>query len=350
MEINKKQWYFHLAVVLTIVLMDLFSDYVYGGSERFLGNLQLPFNYMRVVMYTATFTTYAVNFYFVCPYTLGKKHYVRFAIGVVFLIVIFGRVRYLLEEVLLFEFTGKHNYFEESRRFLFYTFDNSVFAIKGILYSTLVYFFFEYATNQHRIHTLELDYNKAELSLLKSQLEPHFLFNTLNAFYTDLVDDKPKIAKDILRLCQLLRYVTYEAGTDFMPLSKEINFIEDYIYLHKKRFEDTLSLNYTIDGVVGDQKVPSLVFIHFVENIFKHGVVTNKELPAKIVITVTKDFVSMETSNKISSAEQYTTSGIGKENLERRLSAIYKKDYVLQYDQTSDIFTTILKLPFKIES
>jgi LytS/YehU family sensor histidine kinase len=60
----------------------------------------------------------------------------------------------------------------------------------------------------------------------------------------------PKI---FLRLCQLLRYVTYEAGTDFMPLSKEINFIEDYIYLHRKRFEDTLSLDYTIDGV-GDQK------------------------------------------------------------------------------------------------
>jgi LytS/YehU family sensor histidine kinase len=56
-----------------------------------------------------------------------------------------------------------------------------------------------------------------------------------------------------------LRYVTYEAGTDFMPLSKEINFIEDYIYLHRKRFEDTLSLDYTIDGVVGDQRVPSLV-------------------------------------------------------------------------------------------
>jgi LytS/YehU family sensor histidine kinase len=327
--------------------MDLFSDYVYGGSERFLGNFQLPFNYMRVIMYTATFTTYAVNFYFVCPYTLGKKHYVKFAIGFVFLIVIFGRVRYILEEVLLFEFTGKHNYFEESRRFLFYTFDNSIYAIKGILYSTLVYFFFEYATNQHRIHKLELDYNRAELSLLKSQLEPHFLFNTLNAFYTDLIDDRPKIAKDVLRLCELLRYVTYEAGTEFMSLSREIKFIEDYMYLHRKRFEDTLFLEYNVEGIVGEQRVPSLVFIHFVENIFKHGVVTKKEHPAKINIKITDDYVVMETSNKISTSEQYTTSGIGKENLERRLSTIYKKDYVLHYDQSNDIFTTVLKLPIQ---
>jgi LytS/YehU family sensor histidine kinase len=100
-----------------------------------------------------------------------------------------------------------------------------------------------------------------------------------------------------------LRYVTYEAGTDFMPLSKEINFIEDYIYLHRKRFEDTLSLDYTIDGVVGDQSA-FVGFIHFVENIFKHGWLPIK-FPARINITVTEDFVSMETSNKISS-EQYT--------------------------------------------
>ena len=347
MEINKKQWYFHLILVLIIVIMDLLSDYVYGGQKQLLRNFQLPLNFNRIIIYTATFTTYAVNFYVISPFTLGKKHYFRFAIGVIILIVIFGRVRYLLEEVILYHFTGQHNYFEESRKFLFYTFDNSLFAIKGILYSTLVYFFFEYATNQNRIHKLELDYNKAELSLLKSQLEPHFLFNTLNTFYTDLIDDRPKIANDILRLCQLLRYVTYEAGTEFMSLSKEIKFIEDYIYLHRKRFEDTLFLEYNVEGTVGEQQVPALVFIHFVENIFKHGMVNKKEYPAKINIKITADYIVMETSNKIATSEQYTTSGIGKENLERRLTAIYKKDYVLEYDQANDIFTTVLKLPIQ---
>ncbi|NDP23002.1 MAG: hypothetical protein GZ091_18265 [Paludibacter sp.] len=349
MEINKKQGYFHGIVVLIIVLMDLFSDYVYGGDKQLLLNFQLPLNFHRIIIYTATFTTYAVNFYVISPFTLGKKHYFRFAIGVLILIVIFGRVRYVLEEVILYHFTGQHNYFEESRRFLFYTFDNSYFAVKGILYSTLVYFFFEFASNQNRIHKLEIDYNKAELSLLKSQLEPHFLFNTLNAFYTDLIDEQPKIAKDILRLCQLLRYVTYEAGTEFMPLSKEINFIEDYIYLHRKRFEDTLFLEYNVIGTVGDQPVPSLVFIHFVENIFKHGVVTKSTFPAKISIIVTAEFISMETSNLISVSEQYAVSGIGKENLERRLSAIFKNEYELWCEQSEDVFSTFLKLPIQLK-
>jgi two-component system LytT family sensor kinase len=348
MDINKKQWYFHIGLVLIIVLMDLFSDYVYGGGKGFLRNFQLPLNYNQIIMYTATFTTYAVNYYFVSPYTLGKKHYWRFAIGVIFLIIIFGRVRYLLEEVILYHFTGKHNYFEESRKFLFYTFDNSIFAIKSILYSTVVYYFFEFAANQSRLHKLELDYNKAELNLLKSQIEPHFLFNTLNTFYTDLIDVQPKVAKDIYRLSQLLRYVTYEAGNEFMPLSKEIKFIEDYIYLHRKRFEDTLFLEYTVEGIVGEQRVPSLVFIHFVENIFKHGMINNAAFPAKIKIQITEREVIIETSNSISSSEKYTNTGIGKDNLERRLSAIYKEDFVLLYTNSNVVFTTLLKLPFKI--
>ena len=347
MENNKKHWNFHLAVVLIVVLMDLFSDYIYGGSKGFLDNFRAPLNYGAVIIYIATFTTYALNFFIVCPYTLGKKHYVRFGVGVLILIIIFGRIRYLGEEVILFHFTGVHNYFEESRKFFFYTFDNSYFAVKGILYSTLLYIFFEYVKNQSRVHQLDLDYKKAELSFLKSQLEPHFLFNTLNTFYTDLVDTQPETAKDIHRLCQLLRYVTYEAEHEVMPLNKELKFIEDYIYLHRKRFEDTLCLEYSVDGEVGNQIVPSLVFIHFIENIFKHGVITDKQNPAKINIAITENEITITTQNKISSSEKYSNSGIGKENLKRRLSAIFKDDYKLDYLQEDELFTAILKLPVK---
>lgn len=347
MEINKKQWYFHFAIILVVVIMDLFADYIYAGSEGFVKNFKFPLNYGRIIIYVATFTTYALNFFVVCPYTLRKKNYFKFALGVLILIIIFGRIRYLGEEVILYHFTGNHNYFEESRKFFFYTFDNSYFALKGILYSTLLYLFFEFASNQNRIHKLELDYNKAELNFLKSQLEPHFLFNTLNTFYTDLIDTQPKIAKDIHRLCELLRYVTYEAEQEFMSLSKEIKFIEDYIYLHRKRFEDTLFLDYNVEGIVGEQSVPSLVFIHFVENIFKHGIINDSENPAKISINITENEITVATYNKISSSERYNNSGIGKENLKRRLSAIYKDDYVLNYNQSNDTFTTVLKLPLK---
>lgn len=345
MEIVKKQGYFHLAVILIVVLMDLFSDFIYGGKEGLMNNFQTPINFTSVIIYIATFTVYFLNFYVVCRYTLKKKQYFRFFLGIIVLIIVFGQIRYLLEEVILFHFTGKHNYFEESRRFVFYTVDNSYFAIKGILYSTLLYIFYESAQNQKRIFQLELDYKKAELSFLKSQLEPHFLFNTLNVFYADLIDTQPDTAKDIHRLSELLRYVTYEAEHEMMPLKKEIKFIEDYIYLHRKRFEDTLFLEYHLEGTVDHQVVPSLVFIHFVENIFKHGVINDRENPAKLAVKITDKEVVLTTENLISKSEKYNHQGIGKENLERRLSAIYKDDFVFQSEEKDGKFITLLKLP-----
>ncbi|MGB3775353.1 MAG: histidine kinase [Leeuwenhoekiella sp.] len=286
-----------------------------------------------------------MNFYVVCPYTLKKKSYVKFLAGIILLIVIFGQIRYLLEEVILFQFTGNHNYYEVSRQFIFYTVDNSYLAIKGILYSTLLYIFYTYLTDQNRVHQLELDYKKAELTFLKSQLEPHFLFNTLNTFYTELIDNQPNTAKDIHKLCDLLRYVTYEAEQEMMPLKKEIKFIEDYIYLHRKRFEDTLFLDYSLEGEIHAQIVPPLVFIHFVENIFKHGIINDKRNPAKISITITNKEVVVTTENLISRSEKYNHSGIGKENLRRRLFAIYQESFVFQSNEKDGIFTTLLKLP-----
>lgn len=346
MEIFKKPRYLHIAVILLVLSLDLLSDYYFNGLEGFLENFQLPLNFTAIIIYTATFTVYFLNFYLVCPLTLKKKNYFQFFLGIIFLIMVFAGIRYLLEEVILFHFTGKHNYFDESRRFIFYTVDNSFFAIKGILYSTLAFIFYEYAANQKRVFQLELDYKKAELNFLKSQLEPHFLFNTLNVFYTDLIDTQPNTAKDIHRLSELLRYVTYEAEHEMMPLKKEIKFIEDYIYLHRKRFEDTLFLDYHLEGNIENQVVPSLVFIHFVENIFKHGIFTDKENPAKLSIKITDKEVILTTENLISTSEKYNQNGIGKENLKRRLSAIYQDTFIFESDEKDGKFTTLLKLPF----
>lgn len=345
MEIVKKQRYLHIAVILIVIFMDFFSDYFYGGKDGLLKNFQLPLNFNRIIIYTATFSTYFLNFYVVCPYSLKKKYYIRFFVGIIILIIVFGQIRYFLEEVILFHFTGNHNYFEVSRQFIFYTVDNSYFAFKGILYSTLLYTFYTYLANQNRMFQLELDYKKAELSFLKSQLEPHFLFNTLNTFYTELIDTQPDTAKAIHRLCDLLRYVTYEAEHEMMPLKKEIKFIEDYIYLHRKRFEDTLFLEYKLEGTIDDQVVPTLVFIHFVENIFKHGVINDRHNPAKISINITSKEVILTTENLISKSEKYNHNGIGKENLKRRLIAIYQENFVFQSDKIDGKFTTLLKLP-----
>lgn len=256
-------------------------------------------------------------------------------------------MRYVLEEVILFNITNIHNYFESSRKFGYYIMDNSYYATKAILFSTSLYLLLEFVENNTKMHSLQLEHKKAELSLLKTQLEPHFLFNTLNTFYTELVDTRPETAKDIHRLSQLLRYVTYETHQDFMPLNRELQFVADYIYFQKKRFEDNLFLDYEVEGIISDQPIPTLVFIHFVENIFKHGILNDKNNPAKLAIRITNQEISVVTRNKISDSEKYSKKGIGEVNLKRRLNAIYGATFELDFSQNETIFEGRLLIPLR---
>lgn len=347
MNLKQQQWKIHLLIALIIISMDFYGDYVYNGLDGFLKNFKYPSNLRILALYIPFFSIYSLNYLLVCKQTLSKKKLFLFAVAVLGMTFVFAGLRYVFDEVIIYKITGLHNYFDDSRNFIYYTFDNSYFAIKAIMFSTSLYLLFEYIENKNKLHLLEIEQKKAELSFLKSQLEPHFLFNTLNSFYTDLVDTQPKTAKDIYRLSELLRYVTYEAQHDFMPLQKEIQFIEDYLYFYKKRYEDALFLEFNLEGIIADQQIPSLVLIHFVENMFKHGVTYKKETPAKLSIQITQDHLILTTQNELSKAEKYTNTGIGKENLDKRLKAIYNTGYEFTYQQVGTTYHAYLKLSFK---
>lgn len=345
MKIQNQQWKYHIVLLSVIVFMDMFGYYVLNTSDDFLVRFKYPYFLYLISFYTVFFLVYFLNYSFICPRTITKKKIHQFIMAVLVLFFIYSGLRYLLDEILLFNITGIHNYFESSRTFGYYVMDNSYYAIKAILFSTSLYLLVEFIANNIKIHSLQLEHKKAELSLLKTQLEPHFLFNTLNTFYTELVDTRPETARDIHRLSQLLRYVTYEAHQEFMPLSRELQFVTDYIYFQKKRFEDNLSLDYKIEGVIGDQLIPSLVLIHFVENIFKHGILNDKNNPAKLAIRITKHEITLITNNKISNTKSYSKKGIGEVNLKRRLNAIYGNTFKLDFSQSEAIFEGRLLIP-----
>lgn len=346
MEI-KNNWKLHLIIGFLIVAMEIFYDYITGGMKRFSENFTTTGLVYKLTFYLAFFSVYALNIKVICPKTLGKKTLSLFIAGQVSLFFLFAGLRYFLEEILLFSFTGHHNYSSNSRRFWYYIFDNSYFSLKLILFSTAIYLLFKYLDNQRRIHQLELEHQKAEMGALKMQLEPHFLFNTLNVFYTELVETQPETAKGIHKLSELLRHLTYEAKKDFILLKDEIKFIEDYIYFYQKRFEKNLFLNLEINGDIQEQKIPSLILIHFVENMFKHGVVNEQQYPASIQIHIAGKELILETQNKISNVTHYSTQGIGKENLEKRLQLLYQNNYIFTSKQEGNDYHTHLKIALK---
>lgn len=341
----KKHWNYHIFLGITLVLLEWLEDYTLGGTTRWMRNFESKYLGFSITFYICSVAIYFFNFFIISPKLLSKKRIILFIGAVLGMILLFTGLRYVLQEIILFEITGEHNYTQNTRKFFFYVFDNSYYAIKPILYSSLVFLVLKYNENKDKLYELKLEHSKGEVSFLKSQISPHFLFNTLNTFYSELIDKQPNTAKDIHRLSELLRYVTYESTQDFMPLEKELKFIEDYMYFYKIRFEDQLFVRFEVTGVVGEKQVPSLVLIHFVENLFKHGIVNDETHPASIAIQIEEDCLTLETKNRILHSDKYMEAGVGAENVKRRLQAIYEHTYEVKYTNENGLFTAYLKLP-----
>ncbi len=196
---------------------------------------------------------------------------------------------------------------------------------------------------------LEIEKIKSELSFLRAQFQPHFLFNTLNNIYSLTLNNSPLAGKSILQLSGLLRYVLYESETEKVDLQKEINHLQEYIELEKIRFATRLELSFNISGNVSDKKITPILLIPFLENAFKHA---SNKLNEKIWITI--DLIVKETSlhftvensvfpeGKTQMHNQY--SGIGLENVKRRLSLLYE-NYTFNHGLEENYYHSFLIIP-----
>lgn len=293
------------------------------------------------------FIVYLLNFYIFCAWFLNKKRIVLYFLSIPVSLLIFAAVRYFLQEVVVFEITGIHNYGVETRKIGYYIRDNFFFGLPSVVLSAMSYLFWQFQDAYKQNQELLLENKKAQLQMLKSQVSPHFLFNTLNSFYSQLILKDDKMASDILVLSDLLRYVITETEKDEVLLSKEIQFVQNYIHLQQKRFEDQLYLDFEIEGSFSDEKILSSALIHFIENVFKHAKLNNPDEKALISIQIKDDFLELSTFNYNVGGENYSSTGIGFENLTKRLEYAYKDQFVLEKTAENNTFKTYLKIPLK---
>lgn len=217
----------------------------------------------------------------------------------------------------------------------------------AIILSTLFYLMLQFQQYQRQNQQLLLENKKAEFQLLKSQVSPHFLFNTLNSFYSEWIEKDPQTASDLLKLSDLLRYVITETDKEYVPLSKEIQFIKNYIDLQEKRFENQLYLDFSIEGNAGNLMILPSVLIHFTENVFKHGKLNDPKKKANITIKISSHFLEISTFNSNQPGENYSSTGIGFDNLTKRLEYAYHENFTLEKTKENDTFKTYLKIPLK---
>jgi len=340
----QQKWKYHLIVAILLIVMDYYGDYIASGLQ-YLKSFPLHSILIDTALYISFIVVYTINYKILCPRTLIDKKFIQFLLGILALIFLFAGIRYVLDEIIVFNIIGSHNYGESRRILSYYIIDNAYYVLIAITFSTSIYLFFLYAENKEKVFQLQLENKQAELNGLKSQISPHFLFNTLNTFYSELIKTQPKTAKDIYKLSELLRFVTYESQGNFILLSKDLKFIDDYVYFLKKRFENIFFLEYTIEGNPTSQQIPTMMLIHFVENVCKHGVTNDAETPAKINIKIENTFLEIKTINKVATSERYDDKGIGYENIKQRLDVLFQDRYELTYNEENTYFISYLKIP-----
>lgn len=193
---------------------------------------------------------------------------------------------------------------------------------------------------------LRIEKQQAELNYLKSQTNPHFLFNTLNNIYSLARDKSDLTPESILRLSKILRFMLYETSGAYIAIEQELKIISDYIALEKLRYDDSLIVNFNYDIEDMNQALPPLLLMPLVENAFKHGVSETRAHPfVDIHLSVNNRLLTsiVKNSTERFSDEQSVKENIGLSNLRRQLELLYT-DYSLFVEQVESVFTATLKI------
>jgi len=305
--------------------------YSFGGLEKtqFLQNL-----YLLPVRMAGTY----LLIYWIIPGFLFKKRYVTFIILAVLHAFLFG---FFITLVLFFA-VG------------FQAWDSMLFIRPIVLNyqipatAAAIYLFKRMYLIQQYSLNLEKEKLEAELKFLKSQIHPHFLFNTLNNLYALTLKKSDKAPEMVIQLSNLLEYTLYSGKEAEVGLGEEIKQILGYIDLEKLRFGNRLKIQTEIEGNVDGLMIAPLMLLPFVENSFKHGASNDMKSPFIDIKILVKDNIlkfSISNSNKGETGifESYK-EGIGLKNVKRRLELLYLRRHSLEIAQNSDIFDVYLTM------
>ena len=216
-------------------------------------------------------------------------------------------------------------------------------------------FLLDWGKNQRKMRMLEKANFKTELDFLRSQVQPHFFFNTLNNLYSLTLDKSDLAPETVLKLSELMSYVIYDGKQKKVHLSKEIAYIRNYLELERLRFGNKLKTSLNVNGTVHKHEVAPLLLLPFIENSFKHGTTDGVgEMNIDITLDVHNNDVEFTVKNKKydnlnapapNPYQHIGYNGVGIENIKRRLKLIYGQKYQLDISDNSDHYTVKLKIP-----
>lgn len=234
-----------------------------------------------------------------------------------------------------------------------FTFNHIIAVILGELYvvalASAIKLTFDWIYEKRRAEDLQKIQLSTELDFLKSQIQPHFFFNTLNNLYA-LTLKKSDIAPDVvLKLSDIMQYVLYDVKEPLISLHDEINYIQNYLELEKLRYGDIVNAEITISGNIEDVKIPPLLFLPFIENCFKHGAHENEAIDVQIKFEIeTNKWLKFCVKNTfVHLNETNQKHGIGIKNVKRRLQLLFNNNFKLKTFVKKQHYFVKLKIPIQ---
>ncbi len=335
-------------IVLWIFSIAFFSFIFYLNSKEF--NFELI---IKAILVNSGFAiSVYTNLYLLIPKLLKQKSYIFY---VFWLIVLISGSSLFVQFVLFYPLRNVLHVSDQLAGF-----DANIHS--AFFFVTLVYvgissfmkFVKDWFTMQdlnYKLAKIEKQKLQAELKTLKGQLNPHFLFNSLNNIYSLALIKSDKVPELILKLSDLMRHIIYESKGNFISLEKEIEFVDNFIALQQIRISENTRLSYEKTGKIPDSKIVPLLFEPFIDNAFKHGLPGSGESDfISIKFNFEDEHIYFRIENNFADAEKWDkkNSGIGVQNVKQRLAMLYKKnEYSLAIKDENHIYSVALKLKLK---
>ena len=286
-----------------------------------------------------------LNYFVLLPRFLKHKSILQYILEFSIPFIAINYLLIYIKRFIYFDAADHHaGGFLHSPKFAIQSFVTTFFIVSFVGMLKFAEDWFELEAKRKEIENEKL---MAELRFLKAQINPHFLFNTLNNLYYLAFTNSPNTTEVIAKLSGMMRYMIYDSNHVKVPMSKEIEYMENYIALEKLRLNNQIPINFEVRGNTNNLTIVPLIFITFLENAFKHGVSNNSEdawVNILIEIEGNQCIYKVENSKIPKNTNNEEKSGIGLQNLKRRLALSYPENYELKVVDEYDHYSVQLKL------
>ena len=288
-----------------------------------------------------------VNVFYLIPKFILRKRYWQYLFSLILILISVYLIRTGLNYLLVTKEIWPEA--EDSGKFL--ELNHIIAVILGELYVigfvSAIKLVIDWSIEKRRNEDLAKLQMSTELKYLRTQIQPHFFFNTLNNLYALTLSKSDNAPRLVIKLSEMMQYVLYEVKSSKTNLLEEINHINNYIDIERLRFGNSVESEMDITGNIEDVEVPPLLFLSFIENCFKHGLKENDHIKINMSFKmIGKDFLEFELINNFNpNASQNEKQGIGIANAKRRLNLLFFNNYSLETKIIEDRYSLFLKIP-----